>query len=44
MGDQTIYGVAIKAATAAIDAAFADTPCFATGKISKKQVLNNKFP
>jgi hypothetical protein len=39
-----VSGATFKAAAAAIDAAFADIPCIATGKISKKQVLNNKLP
>jgi len=41
-GALTVSGAAFKTPTAAIYATFADTPRFATGKISKKQVLNYK--
>jgi hypothetical protein len=41
-GAKTRAGAAFKAAAAAADAAFADTSIIGTGKISKKQVVNNK--
>ncbi|WP_291332045.1 hypothetical protein [Desulfovibrio sp.] len=41
---KTRTGAAFKPATAAVDAAFADTCRIGTGKFSKKQVVNNKLP